>query len=644
MDRNAILILVVAALLMVFWGDLVDKIVPPSPRRSIPLDVNGTGAGNNATVNTNQAPVIGPVEGNQTQLEGNGTRPENNGTVIPEANATATAPLPVLKPQKPETTQSVEAGPAEFIFTSRGGGISEVLLRDHPIDTGKPSSATNRVALNRGEVLPLFALWGTNQTLTLTGREDYTLAPIGEGNTTKGWRATLEAGNGIKIIKEFMPTDGFLMTNVVVKIQNLSTNQIMVPSLHVALGSSTPAGMGKLSDAMYHGVFWFDGNEDTHYEQGDFANRTLGCFPGTEQERFTAGNKNVRWSAVHNQFYTIIAMVPEGGLVPDTVTARHIDFGPDASTQLKAQNRYMASVNYRNDAAMLGPNQEWSATFDLYAGPKKYRDLEALSIARGNNQVDRVMDLGGFFGFFSKVLLLSMNSLYGWGCSYAIAIIIITIVIKAIFWPLTAASTRSMKRMGKMQPQMKEIQTKYKDDPQKMNQKMMAFMKEHKVNPLAGCLPMIIQIPVFFGFFFMIRTAVELRGEEFLWVMDLSRPDTVYVIPGITFIPFFSTPAGLPVNPMPILMGVTMIIQTRITPTSPSADEMQAKMMKYMPLIFIPILYNFSSGLTLYWTVQNILSIAQTKMTKADPDEDKPASTAKPVDQPKERKPRKKRH
>ena len=276
MDRTSVIILVVAALLMVFWGDLVDKIVPPSPRKSIPLDVNGTGAGNNATAETNKAPVIGPIDGNQTQPEGNGKLPENNGTVIPKAN-NATTPAPILKPQKPEITQTLEAGPAEFIFTTRGGGISEVLLRDHPIDTSKASSATNRVALNRGAPLPIFALWGTNQSLTLTGREDYTLAPIGEGNKTKGWQASLEAGNGIRIIKEFMPTDGFLMTNVVVKIQNLSTNQVMVPSLHVALGSSTPAGMGKLSDAMYHGVFWFDGNEDTHYEEGDFANR-MGMF------------------------------------------------------------------------------------------------------------------------------------------------------------------------------------------------------------------------------------------------------------------------------------------------------------------------------------------------------------------------------
>jgi len=624
MDRNAVIILVVAALLMVFWGDLVDNIVPPTPRKILSED-NKTAAGN-ATVNTNKPlvipPVIKPVEGNGTAL-------------VPPV-------IPVL-PQKPEVRKSVDTGAATFVFTSKGGGLAEVQLHDHLIDTGGAQTETNRVALNRGAAGPVFMLWGANESMSLTGREDYTLEPMGESNTRKGWRATLETGNGLRIIKEFTPTGKFLMTNVVIRIQNLSTNQAMIPELHVGLGTSTPSGMGKLSDPMYHGMFWFDGNDDTHLEPGDFANRTLGCFPGTPMEKITSGNKNVRWTAVHNQFYTLIAMVPENALVPDSMTARHVDFSPDASTQLKAENRYQASVTYRNEGTVLGPNQEWSATLDLYAGPKKYRDLEALSIDRGNNQVDRVMDLGGFFGFFSKVLLISMNGLHGWGCSYAIAIIIITLIIKFIFWPLTAASTRSMKRMGKLQPQMKEIQTKHKSDPKKMNQKMMEFMREHKVNPMAGCLPMIIQIPVFFGFFFMIRTAVELRGEEFLWVMDLSRPDTIFVIPGINFIPFFSNTAGLPVNPLPILMGVTMIIQTRITPTSPSADEMQAKLMKYMPLIFIPILYNFSAGLTLYWTVQNILSIAQTKLTKVEPDEPKPATATQTAEQTKERKPRKKR-
>ena len=175
-----------------------------------------------------------------------------------------------------------------------------------------------------------------------------------------------------------------------------------------------------------------------------------------------------------------------------------------------------------------------------------------------------------------------------------------------------------------------------------MNQKLMTFMRENKVNPMAGCLPILIQIPVFFGFFFMIRTAVELRGAPFLWAADLSSADTIYTIPGITFLPLFSNAEGLPLNPLPILMGVTMIYQMRLTPQQPGADPMQAKMMKILPLIFIPILYNFSSGLTLYWTVQNILSIAQTLMTKDEPDTDAPAKSA-PAETPKERKPRRKR-
>ena len=121
---------------------------------------------------------------------------------------------------------------------------------------------------------------------------------------------------------------------------------------------------------------------------------------------------------------------------------------------------------------------------------------------------------------------------------------------------------------------------------------------------MGGCLPILIQLPVFFGFFTMLRSAVELRGAEFLWIYDLSESDTVAHI------------AGFPINPMPIIMAITMLVQARMTPISPTMDPMQQKMMKYMPLIFIVILYNFSSGLTLYWTVQNMLSILQTKLTR----------------------------
>jgi YidC/Oxa1 family membrane protein insertase len=139
-----------------------------------------------------------------------------------------------------------------------------------------------------------------------------------------------------------------------------------------------------------------------------------------------------------------------------------------------------------------------------------------------------------------------------------------------------------------------------------MNKKLMEFMREHKVSPLGGCMPMLLQMPVFIGFFYMIQSAIELRGAGFLWVADLSQPDTLFFIPGLNF----------PFNLLPLLMGATMLWQSHMTPPSPGMDPMQQKMMRYMPLMFLVFLYNFSAGLTLYWTVQNLLSIAQMKLTK----------------------------
>jgi len=148
-------------------------------------------------------------------------------------------------------------------------------------------------------------------------------------------------------------------------------------------------------------------------------------------------------------------------------------------------------------------------------------------------------------------------------------------------------------------------------------------MKENKVNPAAGCLPMLIQFPVFIGFFFMLRTAIELRGESFLWAADLSQPDTLFVIPGLGFIPFLGVQGvGLPFNLFPILMGMTSLYLASLTPPSPQMDPAQQKMMKYMPVFFVAFLYNYSSGLTLYWTVQNLITVLQTKYTKMNDSSD----------------------
>ena len=261
------------------------------------------------------------------------------------------------------------------------------------------------------------------------------------------------------------------------------------------------------------------------------------------------------------------------------------------------------------------PNLPRLTTRDV---PSALRTLAGIA-ARLNNRIDSVMGFGSIWGFFSKALLLGMNWLHEvLRISYGWTIVAITIIIKAVFWPLTAASTRSMKRMQSLQPQLTAIKEKYKDDPVKVQRKTMELWKENKVNPMGGCLPMIIQMPVFIGFFTMIRSAIELRGASFLWITDLSRPDTLFMIPGLGFVPFLGVPGvGLPFNLLPLIMGVTMLWQSHLTPASPGVDPAQQKMMRYMPLMFLVFLYNYSAGMALYWTMNNLLTILQTKLTKA---------------------------
>ena len=156
-----------------------------------------------------------------------------------------------------------------------------------------------------------------------------------------------------------------------------------------------------------------------------------------------------------------------------------------------------------------------------------------------------------------------------------------------------------MKRMSLLQPKMKELKEKYQDNPQKMNQETMALYRDYGVNPLGGCLPILLQMPIFLGFFAMLRSAVELRHEPWLgWVDDLSMPDTI------------AEPGGFPLNILPILMGVTMILQMRMTPST--GDKMQRRIFMLMPIIFLVFCYGFASALALYWTAQNIISIGQT--------------------------------
>jgi len=412
-----------------------------------------------------------------------------------------------------------------------------------------------------------------------------------------------------------------------VRLENVADQPSTLAAQEWVIGTATPMGPDDTGFGMNEGALWFDGTSTQDRTVSWFSGSGFGCFRGAPRLEDLAGSNNVVWAAAHNQFFALLAMPkdPAAQLIARPVTLPpfpNVEAIPGAPLPPGVQ------IAFIYPATTLAAHSAVDRQIVFFAGPKEYRLLARIG-DEFQNQADLVMQFGRYLGFFAKALLLAMNWLhdvtrlgYGW------VIVLITVLIKVVFWPLTAASTRSMKRMQALAPEMQALKEKYGDDMQKLTQKQWELYRKHKVSPMSGCLPMAIQMPVFIGFFTMIRSAIELRGAHFLWIADLSKPDTIFMIPGLTFIPLISTPAGLPFNPLPLLMGGAMLWQSHLTPPSPGMDPAQAKIMRYMPLLFLVFLYNYSSGLALYWTVNNVLTIVQTKLTKMNQPPAGPATPA----------------
>ncbi len=247
----------------------------------------------------------------------------------------------------------------------------------------------------------------------------------------------------------------------------------------------------------------------------------------------------------------------------------------------------------------LQPGEEKAFSYRFYLGPKKLSVLKTVGA-----DLPAAINFG-FFDKLAKPMLWLLNFFYAYIGNYGVAIILLTILIKVVFWPITQKGMKSMKNMQKLQPKVAKLKEKYKDDPQKMNQEMMALYRTYKVNPLGGCLPMLIQIPFFFALYRVLMAAIELRHAPFmLWINDLSAPDRLWI--GVD-IPVLH---GVPV--LTLLMGGSMYLQQKMTPST--ADPTQARIMQMLPIVFTFMFINFASGLVLYWFVNNLLSILQQQL------------------------------
>ncbi len=570
MDRTGIIVVTLCVVLLGIWFVEQQKYASSRPQ---PQPVNTT------TTTTDTATT-------------------NASTVSPALNPVSAA---IFDTNAPEQLLVLTNARTRYTFTSRGGGLKLVELLDYPETISprwkKTKTVSDTVAsLNTRAPMPVLAILGD---ASLVGDGNFTLT-----QTADGVHAEKSLTNGLQLVKEFHLSSNYLV-KASVRLENTSAQPLALPAQEWVIGTATPMGPDDSSYTVNDGAMWFNGTGIQDQSLGWFSGSGFGCYHGSPRSEFLAGSNNVVWAATHNQFFALMAMPKEPAA---QMVARPVGLPPFPNVEpmpgTPALQGIQAAVIY--PTATLAAHQSLERQIVLFAGPKEYRLLAHVG-EEFQNQADLVMQFGKFTGFFAKALLLAMNWLHDvTGAGYGLAIVLITVIIKALFWPLTAASTRSMKRMQVLAPEMKALKEKYKDDMQKFTQKQWELYRKHKVSPMSGCLPMVIQMPVFIGFFMMIRSAIELRGAHFLWIADLSKPDTLFMIPGTHF----------PFNLLPLLMGGSMLWQSHLTPASPGMDPAQQKIMRWMPLMILVFLYSYSSGLALYWTVNNLLTVLQTKLTK----------------------------
>ena len=351
------------------------------------------------------------------------------------------------------------------------------------------------------------------------------------------------------------------------------------------------------------GVDTLTGSDNVKYWAGEFKD----WFPLEDrsmQSQAVPGPKKaplpVDWAAVKNKYFAQI-LTPEDSAQECRVEAAH--GAPVSSTFLFLFPRTSHPIT-KVAASLRMPDFDLAAGQTLvqnstwYIGPKVYTELKA----NGPHQED-ILQLGFWrvVGIWILKIMVWIQA-HIWPYSYGLAIILLTFLIRIIFWPLNHKSMVSTRHMQEVQPLITAMKEKFKDNPQRQQQEMMAIYKEHKINPMGGCLPMLVQIPVFFALFVVLRGAIELRFSSFLWIADLSTPENLFK----DVLPF-------PINILPLFMGVTMWLQQKMTPTS---DPQQQKMMMMMPVLFTFMFYSFPSGLSLYWSVNQVMMIFQLAWMK----------------------------
>ncbi len=504
-----------------------------------------------------------------------------------------------LAPEMEEEIYYLENDFIKVAFTNLGGAIKEVALKKYPAEQGSPRP----YVFNAHHETPALAIslsetdGGVREyapAYRLASREDNRIAFI------RTLRAGLDVWRTYELSNAAEGPEPYVISHTT-RFSNQTASTFNVDRIFVNAGTAAPTDADPRGFSLNAGIY--DGHSAqftglSKFEEGGF----MGLFHRPARPEGFRVPGPAYWVSVKNQFFAGILTPANPG---SGAYFKPVDFPPGKDRQTIPKG-ITAALECEFPPVKAG--EESALNLGYYAGPKEYPRLSKMV-----QRQDLIMQFG-WFGLISKAMLHILIALERLAGNFGAAIILMTVCLRLALWPITAKAAQSSKKMARLQGPISEIREKYKDNPQKQQREMMKLWKAHKINPAAGCIPLLIQFPIFIGFYFMLRSASELRFAHFLWINDLSLPDTVARV------------AGFPFNPLPLVMAVSMFYQMRLMP-APTVDSTQQKIFQFMPFIFLLFCYNFSSGLVLYWTISNFFSIFQQLMTnrKKDPGEAGPS-------------------
>lgn len=513
------------------------------------------------------------------------------------ADPSIAAPKPVVAPQSVGAAVAAEqivrepvvmGIPGKFSVTidAMGGGIQAVQLDEYTVQTRNESKKDAPVVMGE-ERIPFMSLSAGGQTLLESSEPE--IGPTTLSTHRIDNQGTLRYDESWEILDGEGTEYSVLYT---LKVTNLASQPMALPSLSLSCGA-LPDFLSTESNTSFSkylsGSVAYGRVDKDDAKSLDMKAITKKMTPQKAAEyQVTPAN----WVSVSSKYFIFALRSPTAGQNQTVFPG----FSARQPSELLPREFFSASAYL--PGASINPGETQTFTVMGYAGPKSYQKLEHLG-----HGLPSILNMDLFFfwhfdwmGWICKMLLKGLNFIAGCfppSFAYGLAIILITLFVKLVFMPLSWHSTRSMKKMSALQPQIKVIREKYKDDAQRMYYEQQKLFKENNVSQTGGCLPMLVQIPVFFAMFNTFRGAIEIRNAGFLWVADLSMPDPIF---------------GLPIHPLAIMTGLTMFLQQRL---QPMPDPNQARMMNIMSLVFVVFFYNMPAGLTLYMTVNQLTSIAQ---------------------------------